>query len=64
MLEVYELSDSKWLLLDVFREDAQAAAAPFAELTFSLDLLWTLAPRSSERTRPRAAAMKKKRKRR
>jgi Uma2 family endonuclease len=63
MLEVYELSDSKWLLLDVFRDDAQVAAAPFDELSFSLDLLWTLAPRPPERTRPRAAALKKRKKR-
>jgi Uma2 family endonuclease len=64
MLEVYQLSDSKWLLLDVFRDDAQVAAAPFDELSFSLDLLWTLAPRPPARTRPRAAAVKKRRKRR
>ena len=63
MLEVYELSDGKWLLLDVFNDDAQVAAAPFAEFCFSLSLLWTLAPRPSVRMRPRAAAMKKRRKR-
>ena len=64
MLGVYELSDGKWLLLDVFRDDAQVAAAPFAEFDFSLSLLWTLAPRPPARMRSRAAAMKKKRKRR
>jgi Uma2 family endonuclease len=63
MLEVYELSGGKWLLLDVFRDEAQVAAAPFAEISFSLSLLWTLAPRPSVRTRPRAAATRKKRKR-
>ena len=31
MLEVYELSDGKWLLLEVCCEDAQVAAAPFSE---------------------------------
>ena len=44
MLEVYELKDGKWLLLDVFRDDAQVAAAPFAELTFALSLLWPFDP--------------------
>jgi Uma2 family endonuclease len=63
MLEVYELSDGKWLLLDVFRDNAQVAAAPFADFSFSLDLLWTLAPRLPARLRPRPAAVKKKRKR-
>ena len=60
MLEVYELRDGKWLLLDVFRDDAQVAAAPFVEFSFSLSLLWTLAPRPSVRTRPRAAGRKKR----
>ncbi len=40
MLEVFELRDGKWLLLDVFRDDAQVAAPPFAEATFPLNLLW------------------------
>jgi Uma2 family endonuclease len=60
MLEVYELSDGKWLLLDVFHDDAQVAAAPFAESSFSLNLLWTLAPRPPLRTRPRAGRRKKR----
>jgi len=64
MLEVYKLSDGKWLLLDVFRDDAEVAAAPFGEFSFSLNLLWTLGPRPSVRMRPRAATTKKKRKRR
>lgn len=60
MLEVSELRDGKWLLLDVFRDDAQVAAAPFAEFSFSLSLLWTLAPRPPPRTRPRTASSKKR----
>ena len=40
MLEVFELNNAKWLLLDVFRDGAQVTAPPFAELTFALSLLW------------------------
>jgi len=40
MLEVFELKDGKWLLLDVFHDDAQVAAPPFAEPNFALGLLW------------------------
>ncbi|HJZ43738.1 MAG TPA: Uma2 family endonuclease [Hyphomicrobiaceae bacterium] len=40
MLEVFELRDGKWLLLDVFRDDVHVAAPPFAEHNFSLGLLW------------------------
>lgn len=40
MLEVFELREGKWLLLDVYRDDAQVAAPPFAEATFPLNLLW------------------------
>lgn len=40
MLEVFELSDGKWLLLDVLHDDAQVAALPFTEPSFSLGLLW------------------------
>jgi Uma2 family endonuclease len=40
MLEVFELRDGKWLLLDVFRDDAQVAAPPFTEPAFNLGLLW------------------------
>jgi Uma2 family endonuclease len=60
MLEVYELSDGRWLLLDVFRDDAQVVAEPFTDLGFSLSLLWTLAPRPPVRTRPRTASSKKR----
>ncbi len=40
MLEVFELRDGKWLLLDVFRDGAEVAAPPFTEPSFSLGLLW------------------------
>jgi Uma2 family endonuclease len=40
MLEVFELRDGKWLLLDVFHDDAPVAAPPFAALSFRLGLLW------------------------
>ncbi len=64
MLEVYELKDGKWLLLDVFSDDAQVTAAPFAEFSFSLGLLWSLDPVPSAKVRPRArprsAAMRKR----
>ena len=40
MLEVFELTDGKWLLLAVLHDDAQVAAPPFAGLSFSLGLLW------------------------
>lgn len=60
MLEVYELSDGKWLLLDVLHDDAVVAAAPFAGLSFSLNLLWSLGPLSSVRTRTRRGAVRKR----
>jgi Uma2 family endonuclease len=60
MLEVFELRDGKWLLLDVFRDDARVTTAPFAEFGFALDLLWSLAPIPSVRARPRAAARKRR----
>jgi hypothetical protein len=44
MLEVFELRDGKWLLLDVFRDDAPVAAPPFAAASFPLDLLWPFDP--------------------
>jgi Uma2 family endonuclease len=57
MLEVYELRDGKWLLLDVFRDDARVSAAPFAEVSFSLDELWSLGPQPPVRaTQPRVRA--------
>jgi Uma2 family endonuclease len=57
MLEVYELRDSKWLLLDVFRDDARVSAAPFAEVRFSLDELWSLGSQPPvQATQPRVRA--------
>ena len=40
MLEVFELKGQQWLLVDVFRDNAQVAAPPFEEPTFPLSLLW------------------------
>jgi Uma2 family endonuclease len=40
MLEVFELRDGKWLLLDVYRDNAAVAAPPFADVSFPLGLLW------------------------
>jgi Uma2 family endonuclease len=39
-LEAFEYRGGKWLLLDVFRDDAYVAVSPFADVPFSLDLLW------------------------
>ena len=44
MLEVFELTGGKWLLLDVFRDNAEVAAPPFAEQSFPLGLLWPFDP--------------------
>lgn len=63
MLEAYELRDGKWLLLDVFGDDAQVAAPPFAEFSFSLGLLWSLGRLPPAQGRPRARVVRKKRKR-
>jgi Uma2 family endonuclease len=40
MLEAFELRDGKWLLLDVFRDNANVAVSPFAQVSFPLGLLW------------------------
>ena len=40
MLEVFQLNDGKWLLVNVYRGNAEVAAPPFTDLTFSLGLLW------------------------
>jgi Uma2 family endonuclease len=48
MLEVFELRDGKWLLLDVFRDDAEVAAPPFERAPFSLALLWPFDPPATE----------------
>jgi Uma2 family endonuclease len=44
MLEVFELRDRKWLLFDVFRDNADVAAPPFADPRFPLGLLWPFDP--------------------
>jgi hypothetical protein len=44
ILEVYELRVGKWLRLDVFRDNAEVAASPFADPTFPLGLLWRFDP--------------------
>ena len=41
VLEVFELRDGKWLLLDVLRDDAHVVALPFGEPGFNLNLLWS-----------------------
>ena len=42
VLEVFELRQGQWLLLDTFAGDAMVAAAPFAEVPFPLAALWPL----------------------
>jgi Uma2 family endonuclease len=64
ILEVYELRDGKWLLLDVFHDDAQVDAAPFAGYSFSLNELWSLGSLPSARARPRRTALKKMKRKR
>jgi Uma2 family endonuclease len=44
LLEVFELRGGKWLLLDVFRDNAEVATPPFAEQSFPLGLLWPFDP--------------------
>jgi Uma2 family endonuclease len=44
MLEVFELREGKWLLLDVFHDNANVAAQPFARTSFPLGLLWPFDP--------------------
>jgi Uma2 family endonuclease len=48
MLEVYELREGKWVTLDVFFDDQEVAAAPFAEISFPLNWLWPLDPPPDE----------------
>lgn len=40
MLEVFERQDGKWLLLDVFHDNAEVAAPPFSDASFQLGRLW------------------------
>jgi Uma2 family endonuclease len=44
MLEVYELTKGKWLLLDAFFGGEQIIAPPFADVSFPLGLLWPFDP--------------------
>jgi len=39
-LEVFKLTDSKWLLLGVFRNDAKMRAEPFDAVELQLGVLW------------------------
>ena len=39
-LEVFELRDGKWLLIDTFNDDAKVAVPPFAAIAFNLAQLW------------------------
>ena len=39
-LEAFELTDGQWLLVGTFSNDDKIAAAPFAEVPFSLGVLW------------------------
>ena len=39
-LEVFELSNGKWLLFDTFENDAEVAAPPFKVAPFPLTVLW------------------------
>lgn len=50
ILEVFELRDHKWLLLDVFRDNADVAAPPFVEASFPLGLLWPFDPPGAAQT--------------
>jgi Uma2 family endonuclease len=40
MLEVFELWERKWLLFDVFHDNADVVAPPFAQVGFPVGLLW------------------------
>src|SRR5581483_2502269 len=44
MLEVFAFRDGKWLLLGSFHDNAEVVAPPFAEVSFSLGLLWPFDP--------------------
>jgi Uma2 family endonuclease len=48
MLEAFELRDGKWLLLDVFQDNAEVAVPPFADIAFSLAPLWPFDPAPTE----------------
>lgn len=40
LLEAFELTHGRWLLLRTWRDDDEVAAAPFAAAPFRLDVLW------------------------
>jgi Uma2 family endonuclease len=40
LLEVFELTDTRWLLTEVFQEGTRVRARPFESSEFELDLLW------------------------
>jgi Uma2 family endonuclease len=42
LLEVFELRDQQWVLLEVFQDRDEVKAAPFAAVPFSLGDLWPL----------------------
>jgi Uma2 family endonuclease len=44
MLEAYELREGKWVTLDVFFDDEEVTAQPFAAIGFPLNRLWPLDP--------------------
>lgn len=44
LLEVFELRDGQWLLLEVFQDRDEVRAPPFAVVPFSLGDLWPLDP--------------------
>lgn len=44
LLEVFELRDKQWVLVDTFAEDANVCAPPFEAITFPLAALWPLDP--------------------
>jgi hypothetical protein len=48
MLEVYELKEGKWVTLDVFFDDDEITAPPFAEASFPLNRLWPLDPPAAQ----------------
>lgn len=42
LLETFELSGSKWLLLRTYRDDDTVEAPPFSAVPFALELLWAV----------------------
>jgi Uma2 family endonuclease len=50
LLEVFELRDGQWLLVEVFQDRDGVGAPPFAAVPFSLGDLWPLDPLPAEGT--------------